>query len=839
MKVEIIRLIVGFPILFVLCALVVSTAVKNPKRPVEWAFIVMLSGLMAWLLAHNVSALGTQFYYPNEIIYTLGSLAGISFLFAGSSVAFFCEFFPAGTETPNSKRRIWLVSLVSLAMAPLTFSRSWIDKRGEGAVAGPFYFAISGWGVLLVIGCVLLLLHKYRKHKDARIRTDIRWFLWTLFSTVCVIVIFSLALPSGGNWNLFFLGPSSAILLVSLAVYATLYRETLDFRTRAFRTGVRFAATVLFVGLVMAPLVFLASGVTIQLTAGFLIAFPLALLMGALYQTGLQPYLERLIRGGGRTAEDVIVELFTAGEPSSTHQPLNELLVRTMARVQHALGVTRLAITVVDHQDRVRFVSATPEPWLERLCRRLYFTRFQSDFRIPPELLQALQPVFTLDQSSSEQFMPRSTAFAKRYPRVAQSANRFLAALAKRGYSAAASLNFSADIAGYIMVGKKANGHPILQRDIELLGEIRHALALVFRNQAYHHRLREVRSNAEAEIGKLTEVITRREVKRRNALGKTIIYRSAAMETVLDRVREVASLTRPVFITGETGTGKELIARMVHENFASEAPFVSVNCAALPASLWESEIFGYQKGAFTDAKTDRAGLVSAAAGGSLFFDEIGETPIDIQAKLLRLLQENQYFRLGSQKPEEARCRFLFATNRDLEAMVREGTFREDLYYRINVFGIHIPPLRERRDDIEPLLSFMLDSFADEFGLSSPRLDPAIVKICVRHPWPGNVRELENTILRAMAGARGQELGAVHLPESLKQGNQPATRRARASDPAPAPRDFQELMAAYARGLIVEALQSAGWNKTRAAEQLGIRRSSLEYRMRELNISKQA
>ena len=333
---------------------------------------------------------------------------------------------------------------------------------------------------------------------------------------------------------------------------------------------------------------------------------------------------------------------------------------------------------------------------------------------------------------------------------------------------------------------------------------------------------------------------------------RKLLFASKSMREVIEQADRFATFDRPVLVTGETGTGKELMARLIHnaDPRHSDGPFVAVNCAAIPASLWESEIFGHIRGAFTDAATARSGRVAEAAAGTLFFDEIGETPLEMQAKLLRLLQERVYNPVGGDQSRPARCRFLFATNRDLLQMVQAGEFREDLYYRINVFHVHIPPLRERRADIPVLVDHVLKSICDEAGMGVVEPEAEALNALIAYRWPGNIRELENVIVQSLAVASQGFLKATDLPRAVAQ-SAPVTRasdtwlappRVRATDsPAgdtdliPDRQNFDDVVRAFSRRLIQDALMRAKGNKTRAAELLGMKRNRLRYQIKELEL----
>lgn len=320
---------------------------------------------------------------------------------------------------------------------------------------------------------------------------------------------------------------------------------------------------------------------------------------------------------------------------------------------------------------------------------------------------------------------------------------------------------------------------------------------------------------------------------------KSLIYASRSMHAAVERVKRIAQRRQPVLINGETGTGKELIAALLHhEGHPEGGPFVPINCAAVPITLWESQIFGHVRGAFTDARSDYAGHVAEANGGTLFFDEVGEMPLEIQPKILRLLQEGKYKRLGGRDELLATCRIIFATHRDLKSMVADGTFREDLYYRINVFEVRIPPLRERRSDIPHLIQGFLNRYSDQMDLECPELSDEAMAMMVEYEWPGNIRELENCIIRIMANLDSDRIEAGDVPESMRVSNRtisvPAAPRANGNESVAAA-GFEEQIAIYSRRMIEAALNHCDGNKSEAARYLHISRGKLQYQMRHLGM----
>jgi two-component system NtrC family response regulator len=282
-----------------------------------------------------------------------------------------------------------------------------------------------------------------------------------------------------------------------------------------------------------------------------------------------------------------------------------------------------------------------------------------------------------------------------------------------------------------------------------------------------------------------------------------------------------------VLITGESGTGKELLAKGIHYNSPrADGPFVAVNCAAIPEHLIESELFGHVRGAFTGAVKDKEGKFELAANGTLFLDEIGDLRVDLQAKILRVLQERQVDRVGGKHPVSVDVRIIAATNKDIERAVKEGAFREDLYYRLSVITLHMPPLRERRDDIPLLVQHFLKKFNRD---SDVRIDPEALTMLTAYGWPGNVRELENSIERASVLRRGEAITPAELPDKLrKEMASVGNIILNLPDEGISLEDLE-------KNLIIKALEKHKGNQTRAAEYLGITRPTLIYRMEKYGI----
>ncbi|MGA3293362.1 MAG: sigma-54 dependent transcriptional regulator [Candidatus Acidiferrales bacterium] len=340
-------------------------------------------------------------------------------------------------------------------------------------------------------------------------------------------------------------------------------------------------------------------------------------------------------------------------------------------------------------------------------------------------------------------------------------------------------------------------------------------LVLVIRKELAARRLREENRDLREALGRRYEY-------------KNIVAQSDAMQAVLALVERVAPTNVTVLLGGESGVGKDLIARAIHEHSQrASGPFLKINSTAIPENLLESELFGYEKGAFSGATSSKPGKFELADTGTLFLDEIGDVPPAIQVKLLRVLQEREFERLGGTKTLKVDVRLIAATNRDLRTAIEDGTFRQDLYYRLNVVAIDIPPLREHKEDIPELVTFFLEKFGRESGKPAPRITPQALKLLMDFHWPGNVRELENILARSVTLSSGPTLDAADIHFDAR-----------------APRSHAGLSPVLPDGvtleqweeeIIREALRRADGNKSQAARALGLSRNALRYRLSKMGV----
>jgi len=308
-----------------------------------------------------------------------------------------------------------------------------------------------------------------------------------------------------------------------------------------------------------------------------------------------------------------------------------------------------------------------------------------------------------------------------------------------------------------------------------------------------------------------------------------VIGKTPVIQQLLRMVQKIARTDSTVLITGETGVGKELIARAIHSASQRKShPFVKVNCAAIPDTLLESELFGHEKGAFTGAVTNKPGRFEIAHQGTLFLDEIGEIPLHLQTKLLGVLQDKSFERLGGVKTTKVDVRIITATNQDLSSAVQAGKFRSDLFYRLNVVPIHIPPLRERKDDLIPLLNYLLDKFASKYGKKIGTLPPEVMATFSNYDWPGNIRELENVMERMVVMSETDSLSLDQVPSEIR--GVVSTTKASGLKAT-----IETLSQVTEKQMIIDALNKMNQNRTRAAKLLGISRRTLQNKIKEYGL----
>ena len=558
-------------------------------------------------------------------------------------------------------------------------------------------------------------------------------------------------------------------------------------------------------------------------------AFPVFILGGALVLTRrfllVHSQVEELL-GNAYRLENFRTELLSIDPGAS----INVLLERTLAVLKTLFDCEKAFAIVPDKFGALHFTQELPEEIrkLVSMGNRLYRrTRISTEFfENYGSVLQMAALILHPIPGEGKQHLVSLRATELVFQKVAE-----------LGYKIAIALPHESEILGMIFLGGRSGKADYSEAEMSLIKTFQYSITQAIRNKTLFSEVSQLKGEAEERVEKLSEYV----IERRNSFQvevdeKVIVYSSSSMVEVYEQAKKYADTNRPLLITGETGTGKELIARAVHHFRKPESPFLAVNCAAIPESLWESEVFGHAKGAFTSAQGAHAGLIERAKEGTLFLDEIGEMPLSVQPKMLRLLQERKFVRVGGEEELAASCQFLFATNRSLLEMQKEGKFREDLYYRISVFQIVLPPLRDRRAEVPDLVRFFLDKYSQELRGCDTAVEQAALSALCRYSWPGNVRELENCIIQAIVHCKGDALQVEDLP--------PGIRALITSRPAPEELSpvqsgntvsFEMMLADYSRKLLLSAMSKAKGNKVHAAKLLGLKRTTFYNKLKELGL----
>lgn len=476
-------------------------------------------------------------------------------------------------------------------------------------------------------------------------------------------------------------------------------------------------------------------------------------------------------------------------------QDLRDQIEEALREMSERLGMQRGMISLIDRE--------TGEAWLD-MAHGVNIEGMDVTYRpgegITGKVAQTGRPMAFANLGNEVHFLDRTGA--RRFLNRAELA--FLCV----------PIIYDARIVGVLSADKVARQVQDLDRELAMLSSVAELLA-----NAVHSRA------LEEENRRLRQIIGRARTPSIDIIGN-----SGVMQDLFGLIAQVADSNATVLIHGETGTGKELVARAIHRNSPRlRGPLIQVNCAAIPDTLIESELFGHERGAFTGAIHQRRGRFEEAHGGSIFLDEVGELSASAQAKLLRVLQEKQFQPLGSTRVVKVDVRIIAATNRNLEQDISTGRFRADLFYRLNVFPLHLPPLRDRGSDILILADHFVLKYATEMGKRVSKISPAVSDVLLAYSWPGNVRELENCMERAVLLAGGEAIEPTHLPPALQSRVRDTERREQGQGKWGSVRESQE------RALIMGALKETGGNQTRAAKILGTTKRIIQYRIQKLGI----
>jgi len=482
-----------------------------------------------------------------------------------------------------------------------------------------------------------------------------------------------------------------------------------------------------------------------------------------------------------------------------TIHDMNEMLRDVLSKIKEVFYIEGASIALHDCQHKEFYFIRTVEEQKDVIQEHADEMRFPDSYGVAGWVLKTKESILIEDVSRDERFTGRLDLQQNMIVRT----------------MICVPLETRKGVLGILYALNKRKA-PFTKKDLRLLEILASTVAVAIENARLYGDLQHHVSTLETENAHLR-------TKLQNQFNKQgIIGSSAALQRVFVLLDKVVATTTTVLIQGETGTGKELVAKAIHYNgILRNKPFVAENCAALSENLLESELFGHVKGAFTGAVSEKKGLFEMARGGTVFLDEIADMPVAMQTKLLRVLQEGQVRPVGGSSYRQVDFRLITATNRDLYEEVKKGSFREDLFYRIQVFPIKIPPLRERKEDIAVLASHFLHKFTARFKQAKVRLTPGALDLLMQHDWPGNVRELEHEIERALTLAGpGEDITAEYLSERIRGKSYQADANLETSTSLPA------AVSRLERRMVVDALSQTGGNRTRAAVILGLTRQGL-------------
>ncbi len=492
--------------------------------------------------------------------------------------------------------------------------------------------------------------------------------------------------------------------------------------------------------------------------------------------------------------------LYDVSETLSRSMDLREVAQPVLEAIADRAGMSHGTLTLLNRQTEEILIEAAHGLSAEQLRRG----RYRVGEGITGKVVQSGQPAVVRRISEEPLFLNRTGARKD----IAKKDVSFICVPIKLGH----------DVFGALSADHLYSDEVNLREDVRLLGTIASMIAQAVKTR---QAAAEERQRLEAENLRL-----RAELRQRWQPAN-IIGRSNAMQKIYDLIAQVAKSTATVLIRGESGTGKELVAHAIHASSSrADGPFIKVNCAALPESILESELFGHEKGAFTNAIAERRGRFELANNGTIFLDEIGDFAPASQIRLLRVLQEREFERVGGAASIKTNVRVIAATNRDLESMIREGKFREDLYYRLNVFPIFIPPLRQRKTDIPLLMDHFLEKYAAQNHKRVRRISTPAIDMLMSYHWPGNVRELENIIERAVLVADDAVIRSIHLPPTLQM-----------AEAKPASLALIDRVDEFERELLIEALKSARGNMAKAARELQTTERILAYKVHKYAIDR--
>ena len=847
---------------FAIPILGIRLLIKNPRNQINRVFALITLLVFFWLSldAFNRILFTTGFYISDNPDIPL-RFSEVFMLLAGLFLINFANIFPGrggaltnrkgdNTTTGGERRNrlnpiLFFLFVITAALSLLTLT-DYFTRDGSYDVVSKVYVSSAGpvyyLNRLFILLCMLLAIQEQRRfilfhERDPR-RIHSRYLIYAIVTGAVLIGVLYLLTFVYPIQNYFYSGLAFLFLLGTIFIY-----KILTFRSIGLRGGLyRNTLFLLFAAIPLLPAVLLINYLTGILYQGspWVLALTLCfffILFHFLYLR-LQPFLSHYIfRNQERideslTAYNNSILTLNSDETSDAQSGLVEYL-NNLYQPRFLVFYTLLEQsgeeqTIELHQDRnltriADVESIPPHHFPEEL---LGFLDKSARFHQDGGLLVDIQAIAdSTENTNASRTLSQFASYGAEVilPFYEHARN-------KGGEQNKKSQGEPERLFAVLILGLARNGRPLDHTDWRLLMALRGPTLLAIKNQELLLSTARLQRKLEEENKKITSRLSRNlpGVTQGGSAAAFVYEPGGSVSQIMEQVEKFAQRDSPVLITGETGTGKEQVARMMHAISDRSGALITVNCSAIPEDLIENELFGHARGAYTGATESSEGLVDRAAGGTLFLDEIGEMPLQGQVKLLRLVQEGEFEKIGSNETIKTDARFVFATNRDLERECNQGTFRSDLYYRISTFEIRVPPLRERKEDLPLLLDHFLTLAGNTFDRHGLKLTDAARELLVKHNWPGNVRELENLILRTVVLSDSSVLDVDSLPVMFKDEVDFSRKQLQLEK-------IQLEQARLEKELLLEALEQSRGNQRRAAEILKISRGSLQYRMKQYGL----
>ena len=831
-----------------LLALSIVTWRRAPRVAVNVTFLACFGLLAGYELTEG--AFRTVLFHTGQMILPLHYANNALIVLVTPAFLHFCSEFPRRGSFPR-----WAITgcyITCLALSALCFSDAFITDRRAVFVQelggfvferrfGPLFAPVNGVATVVAAAALLELMRKLRGAHSATERTQLQFLLLGTAGTAGSLLLTGLLLPVAfDSYSFIPLGNLAPLLLCASTAYALSTQGMFDIADTLIRSAL--ALLVPFTALASAGLFlrFVYGGTISALPAGFLAVAAVAVFAAQLALLRLLPSLTVLFprqsQGPSDSAFDRVAAdllLLRSG---------NEALLSALLLARSTLGSVSAALFAAPlRADPGR--ADSPEADTNAAdsafdLSRATIVSTPGFFQNPP-LPAALCAVLPKEGIGDPLYFDMLPEVLHASVLLAPESAR--AFVREHDVALAAPLG-SVRVGGALFLGKRADGRAYLPEEVRQLGRIARALGIALENQANHGTLLEVRKALRRENAALADFSSRLSDRITGGGDTELIYGTGLMKEALATANRVATTDASIVLIGETGTGKELVAEYIHKKSnRARGPLVRVNCAAIPEALIENELFGHERGAFTGADRLYRGRFELAHKGTLFLDEIGELPLQLQPKLLRVLQERRFERLGAETTTEVDVRFVFATHQDLEQMVREGTFRSDLFYRINVITVRIPPLRERLEDLPLLVREFAARFAAQHGLPEPDVPEQTLGLLATQQWQGNIRQLQNIVLRSALSTEGSYdpvvVASLLAEESGRLGPPSETKwTVPAAGPVvPASGSLKDMLLETERGVIAAALRDTDGNKAEAARRLGLHPPSLIRKIRKLGL----